>query len=171
MTPRAAARRILALASWCMLVWTLLTWTLTLEQVVTGLCVSLAVAAVLAPLGPVAAPWRLARPSRLRAALALLATAAVRVVGANVKLAARIWSPHRPLSSGMVITTTTQQSALGLTVVGLVSSLIVDNQLVDLDRAGRRMQYHAVAVPPGGPEGVRAVVNGPIERHLPGGRP
>jgi multicomponent Na+:H+ antiporter subunit E len=47
----------------------------------------------------------------------------------------------------MVIVPTSQRSAGGLTAVGLVTSLIVDNQLVDLDRDGAQLQYHAVEVP------------------------
>ena len=47
----------------------------------------------------------------------------------------------------MVIVPTTESSDGGLAAVGLITSLIVDNQIVDLDRATHRLQYHAVAVP------------------------
>ena len=49
----------LGLALWCLLVWILLTWTVTAEQYAFGVGISIAVALALAPLGPVAAPWRL----------------------------------------------------------------------------------------------------------------
>lgn len=62
---------------------------------------------------------------------------------------------------------TTQRSELGLTVVGVVSSLIVDNQIVDVDRSRGRLLYHAVDVPPRDPEVARDRINGPLERHLP----
>ena len=50
--------------------------------------------------------------------------------------------------------------------MGLISSLIVDNQIVDLDRRHHLLQYHAVAVPEGGPAKRRAAINGPVERML-----
>jgi multicomponent Na+:H+ antiporter subunit E len=71
------------------------------------------------------------------------------------------------LRSGTVIVPTTQRSELGLTVVGVVSSLIVDNQIVDVDRSRGRLLYHAVDVPPRDPEVARDRINGPLERHLP----
>lgn len=152
-----------------MIIWILLTWTVTLEQYAFGIAVSLAVGLALAPLGPVVPPWAVLTPRRLWRTLALLVTSAGRIVTANVKLAARIWAPSRPLSSGMVITPTTQRSVFGLTVVGLVTSVVVDNQVVDVDRRRGEMQYHAVAVPERGPENARALINGPVERFLPGG--
>ena len=102
--------------------------------------------------------------------------AAGRVLVANLRLSRRIWDPRRPLSSGMVITPTRERADWGLTAVGLISSLIVDNQLVDLDRQANELQYHAVAVPEGGPEQVRQHVNGPVEDllkpfHRPGDGP
>jgi len=166
---RAAARRvadIFALAVWCMLVWVLLTWTATFEQAVFGAGVSVAVATALAPLGPVVPPWRLLEPKRLWAVLGLLVTSLGRVVVANVRLAARIWAPSRPLRSGMVIVPTTQRTVFGLTVVGLVTSVVVDNQIVDVDRKRRELVYHAVSVPEGGPKKAAEQINVPVERFL-----
>lgn len=168
--PVRYAARAIGLAAWCMIVWILLTWTVTLEQYAFGIGVSLAVGLALAPLGPVVPPWGLLTPRRLGRILGLMTTSAGRIVAANVKLAARIWAPSRPLRSGMVITPTTQRSVFGLTVVGLVTSVVVDNQVVDVDRRRRELQYHAVAVPERGPENARAKINGPVERFLPGGR-
>jgi multicomponent Na+:H+ antiporter subunit E len=166
---RAAARRvadIISLAVWCLLVWVLLTWTATFEQAVFGVVVSVVVAAALAPLGPVVPPWRLLEPKRLWAALGLVVTSLGRMVVANVRLAARIWAPSRPLRSGMVIVPTSQRTVFGLTVVGLVTSLVVDNQIVDVDRKRRELVYHAVSVPEGGPREARAQINEPVERFL-----
>ena len=157
-----------ALACWCYLVWILLTWTRTAEQLLIGAGVSLAVGIALAPLGKVAGPWRLLLPRNALAAVRLLATAAVRIPVANVRLAARIWRPSRPLRSGMVVVPTREHSDLGLTTVGLVTSLIVDNQIVDLDRRRHLLQYHAVDVPEGSPEDKRAAINEPVERCLEG---
>lgn len=159
--------RALGLAAWCLIVWILLTWTVTLEQYAFGIGISIAVGLALAPLGPVIPPWAAFTPRRLRRIFALLITSLGRIVVANVRLAARIWAPSRPLRSGMVITSTTQRSVFGLTVVGLVTSVVVDNQLVDVDRRRGRMQYHAVAVPERGPRNARAMINGPVERFLP----
>jgi multicomponent Na+:H+ antiporter subunit E len=164
---RETAARIAGLAAWCYLVWVLLTWTRTAEQLLFGAAISLAVAAALAPLGPVAAPWRLLRPRTAIAVARLAGTASVRIVKANVLLAVRIWAPSRPLRSGMVIVPTDQHSDLGLTTVGLVTSLIVDNQIVDVDRRHQRLQYHAVSVPDRDPQAARAAINGPVERCLP----
>ena len=168
------ARRVVALFCWAFSVWVLLTWTLTPEQMLFGAAIAAAVAVALAPLGPVAGPWRLLAPRRLAATAALLVMAARRVVLANLRLSRLIWDPRLPLRSGMVIVPTSQRSAGGLTAVGLVTSLIVDNQLVDLDRDGAQLQYHAVEVPEGGPERAREAINGPVEDLLaafPGGDP
>ena len=164
------ARRVLdtaGLAVWCLLVWILLTWTATLEQAAFGVAVSLAVAALLVPLGPVVPPWALLAPAKAKAAVLLLVTSAGRVVAANVRLAARIWAPSRPLRSGIVIVPTKQRSVAGLTIVGLLTSVVVDNQIIDLDRRRRELVYHAVEVPDGGPEEAYAEINEPVERYLP----
>jgi multicomponent Na+:H+ antiporter subunit E len=160
---KTTARRVLALFCWAFLVWVLLTWTLTLEQMLTGAAVAAAVALALAPLGDVVGPWRLLAPRRFAAVCALIAMAAVRIVTANLRLSRLIWNPRMPLRSGMVITPTAERSAAGLTAVGLITSLIVDNQLVDLDPSSAELQYHAVEVPEGGPAEVRAKINGPVE--------
>jgi multicomponent Na+:H+ antiporter subunit E len=155
--------RLAGLFCWAFLVWVLLTWTLTVEQQVFGVCVALAVALALAPLGKVAGPWRLLRPRALAGGIWLLIAAAGRVFLANLRLSRRIWDPRRPLSSGMAIAPTRERTDWGLAAVGVISSLIVDNQIVDLDRRAHELQYHAVAVPEGGPEKVREQVNGPVE--------
>jgi len=162
------ARRTFALACWSYLVWVLLTWTRTAEQLLIGAGVALVVGLALAPLGSVPGPWRLLLPRNAWAALRLLATAAVRIPVANFRLAVRIWRPSRPLRSGMVVVPTRERSDLGLTTVGLVTSLIVDNQIVDLDRRRNVLQYHAVDVPDGSPEQKRAAINEPVERCLEG---
>jgi multicomponent Na+:H+ antiporter subunit E len=159
--------RIAALSCWAFLIWVLLTWTLTLEQMIIGALVSVAVGAALAPLGEVARPWRLLRPRVLALLCRLGLAASWRAVRANFSLSRRIWSPRLPLRSGMVVTTTTQRSAGGLAAVGVITSLIVDNQLIDLDPSRGELQYHAVAVPEGGSQAARSQINGPVERLLP----
>jgi len=57
--------RLTGLWCWAYLVWVLLTWTLTVEQLLFGAVVAIAVALALAPLGEVAGPWRLLRPRAL----------------------------------------------------------------------------------------------------------
>jgi multicomponent Na+:H+ antiporter subunit E len=159
---------IVALTVWCLLVWVLVTWTATFEQAVFGITVSVLVATSLAPLGPVVPLWRLFAPKPARAALGLLVTSLWHILQANMRLAARIWAPSRPLNSGMVIVPTTQRTVFGLTVVGLLTSVVVDNQLVDVDRKRHELVYHAVSVPE--PEGdvanARAQINEPVERFL-----
>lgn len=164
---RRPARRVLArlagLWCWGYLVWVLLTWTLTVEQQVYGVCIAAAVALALAPLGEVAGPWRLLRPRALAGGAWLLLAAAWRILLANLKLSRRIWDPRRPLASGMVITPTRERTDWGLAATGVISSLIVDNQITDLDARAHELQYHAVEVPGGGPEKAYQQINGPVE--------
>jgi multicomponent Na+:H+ antiporter subunit E len=162
----SAVRRVLALAVWSFAVWVLLTWTLTAEQLAFGAVLAALVAVSLAPTGAVVAPWSLLHPRRLPGELWLLVAASGRIVVANCRLAYRIWHPGRPLSSGMVITPTRERSDAGLTGVGIISSLIVDNQVVDLDRRRGELLYHAVAVPEEEPSAAYDAINGPVERLL-----
>jgi multicomponent Na+:H+ antiporter subunit E len=163
---RAVVGRVIAMSCWAYAAWVLLTWTRTLEQLLFGAGIAVAVAIALAPLGDVPGPWRLLSPRRLAAAAALLALAGRRIVVANLRLSRLIWDPRLPLRSGMVIVPTQERSDGGLTAVGLITSVIVDNQLVDLDRKAAQLQYHAVEVPDGGPEQAREEINGPIEHLL-----
>lgn len=156
----------LSITVWCYLTWVLLTWTLTLEQQLVGLAISAVTGTVLAPLGEVPGPWRLLEPRRLAGLLLLFAASAGRVVRANVSLARRILSPSLPLHSGMTIVPAGYQGAAGLGAVGIITSLVVDNQIVDLDRNSRRLQYHAVNVPSGSPATKRAAISGPTEDEL-----
>jgi multicomponent Na+:H+ antiporter subunit E len=173
--------RVAGLWCWAYLVWVLLTWTLTVEMQLFGAGIALAVAVALAPLGEVAGPWQLLRPRRLAGAVLLVGSAAGRIVLANLRLARLIWHPRlrqpdgplrgagfrrNPLRSGMVIVPTRYESAGMLAAVGLITSLIVDNQIIDLDRERHELQYHAVVVPEGGQQEAVAEINGPVEQRL-----
>jgi multicomponent Na+:H+ antiporter subunit E len=158
--------RVVALFCWAYGVWVLLTWSRALEVLLFGAGVAAVTAVALAPLGEVARPWLLLHPRRLADGLRLGLVAAGKVVTANLRLSRRIWTPSRPLHSGMVIAATRESSDGGLTATGLLTSVIVDNQLVDVHRSGHRLQYHAVATPDGDAEQVREAINGPVERLL-----
>jgi multicomponent Na+:H+ antiporter subunit E len=163
--------RTAALFCWGYLVWVLLTWTLTLENELFGAGIALAVAAALAPLGNVAGPWQLLTPRRLAALAALLLSAAGQILRANLRLSRLIWHPRLrrrdgPLRSGMVIVPTRARADGQLAAVGVITSLIVDNQLADLDRSRAELQYHAVRVPEGTPEQKRQAINAPAEKLL-----
>lgn len=158
--------RLLSLTIWCMAVWILLTWTLTLEFMLVGLAVSVAIGVALAPMGDVPRPWRMLHPRWLFCAVVLLLDGLRRIVRANLSLTRRIWLPSRPLSSGMVIVPTRERGETGLTAVGLITSLIVDNQIVDVDSGRHELQYHAVEVPKGGRQDAYDTINGPVERLL-----
>jgi multicomponent Na+:H+ antiporter subunit E len=159
--------RIASLSVWLLVVWVLLTWSpFTVEQELFGVAFAVTIATVVAPFGGVVAPWRLLDPRRLFAVAWLTLETLVRIVRANVELACRIWAPSRPLRSGMVTVPTHMRSPGGLTGVGLISSLVVDNQIVDLDTHRHQLQYHAVSVPEGGPAQRRGAINGPVERRL-----
>jgi multicomponent Na+:H+ antiporter subunit E len=159
--------RRVALWVWAYAAWVLLTWTpFTVEMEAFGLATAAIVAVVLAPFGDVVRPWSLADPRRLVAVGRLFGCAMRGIIVANVKLARLIWTPSLPLRSGMVIVATDQRSDGGLAGVGLISSLIVDNQIVDVDRRRHLLHYHAVTVPGDGREAAREAINGPIERRL-----
>jgi multicomponent Na+:H+ antiporter subunit E len=159
-------RGVFALAVWAYAVWLLLTWTATAEQLIFGAVTSTAIGAAMLALGPVPSPWGVFGRRRLRELTALAGGSAVQIVRANLSLAVRIWSPRRPLRSGMIIVPTRARTEGELAAVGLITSLIVDNQLVDLDRSAHELQYHAVAVPRGGAAERAEAVNAPTERRV-----
>ena len=127
-----------------------------------GAAVAVAVALILSPLGPVARPWRLLSPPRLGRLTAVVVTSAARIVWSNLVMAWRVWSPSRPIRTGMLVVPTDLRSEGGLTTLGLLGSIIVDHQLVDLDDG--RLQYHAVWVVSEDPEEARERINGRLER-------
>jgi multicomponent Na+:H+ antiporter subunit E len=100
----------------------------------------------------------------LWALLVLCGVVAGKIVLANVRLALRVWRPSISLRSGMLVVSTTRHSVGSLAAVGVLTSLIVDNQLVDLDRTNCELQYHAVELPRD--ERGRAEVNDAVERWL-----
>ncbi|WP_051579705.1 Na+/H+ antiporter subunit E [Pseudonocardia acaciae] len=122
------------------LAWVLLTGTFTVEHLAFGVGAAALVAAGLAPLYPTAG----LRPRALARAVGTAVVTLGRVVVANIRLAARIWRSGRPSASGMVVVRTSVRSVAGLAAVGVMSSLVVDNQLVDVDRHGGELQYHTV---------------------------
>lgn len=137
--------RVVALFCWAELTWTLLSFTATAEQIAAGAVVSLIAALACAPLGSVAGPWVLLRPRRIGPLLALAGSVAVRAVKANLQLTRRIWAP-RPPDSGMIVAPTEARTDAELTATGLLTSIIVDSQLVDADRYRHRLQYHVVSL-------------------------
>ncbi|WP_433089203.1 Na+/H+ antiporter subunit E [Dactylosporangium sp. CA-052675] len=149
-----------ALFCWCEVTWTLLSFTATVEQIAVGVAVSLTAALACAPLGPVAGPWRLLRPRRLGPLLALAASVAARAVAANLRLTRMIWSRRRP-ASAMVTVPTSARSDAEVTAVGLLTSIIVNSQLVDVDRDRHRLRYHTAEAGAG-----RDDINGPIEARV-----
>lgn len=146
--------------------WVLLTWTLTIEQLAFGVGLSLLIAVALAPMGEVTEPWRLLRPAALWTLVRLAATLVASVVRANVVLAWRIWHRDPPIRTGMVIVPTEVGTDGGLAGVGLLTSLVVDNQIVDVNRRRHELLYHAVVVPSRDPQVAYDAINGPIEKHV-----
>lgn len=153
----------MALAAWAFAVWIVLSWTATIENVLVGAVVAVGCGFALAPLGEVVGPWAALRPRRLIALAMLGGSCAAHIVVANLSLTRRILSPSRPLRSGMVIVPTEARSDGELAATGLLTSLVVDNQFVDLDRDRSQLQYHAMAVPDGS---ARESVNAPLERRV-----
>ncbi|MDQ6617678.1 MAG: Na+/H+ antiporter subunit E [Actinomycetota bacterium] len=159
-------RRWLALFCLAYAAWIVLSWTKTAEQLLVGAACAAVVAFVCAPLGPVAAPWAILAPRRLVATLGTAGWALGQIVKANLSLSRRIWSPSRPLRPGMVIVPTEMESEGELAAVGLISSLIVDNQLVDLDPRRHELLYHTVWIDDEDPSRNRDRINGPIEDRI-----
>ncbi len=151
-------KTVAALTFWCFVAWMALTATLTIESIAAGLVVSLLIAWSLAVLGPVVPPWRVLSMLRLSPFVAY------RVLRANIALARRIWTPSLPLATGMVIVPTRFGDEGRVAAVGIVSSLIVDNQIVDLDRSRRELVYHCISVPADGRR--YDEINGPLERRI-----
>ncbi len=158
--------RALTLSLWCLAVWVLLTWTATAEQAAFGVGIALTVGIALAPLGDVVRPWRLASPRVLWRLIALTGFVVGQIARANATLAWRVWQRRPPLHTGFVIVPTALRSDAGLTAVGLLSSLIVDNQIIDVDRGRHELLYHAVVVPDGGRVTSYHAINARLEDHL-----
>jgi hypothetical protein len=91
-------RNAMALFGWSCLGWIILTWTRTPEQLIFGAVVAVAVAVALA-LGHLSVPGGSFTPRSAPRHLRLVLVTAGRIVMANVKLSARIWSPRRLLYS------------------------------------------------------------------------
>ncbi|HEX2191730.1 MAG TPA: Na+/H+ antiporter subunit E [Acidimicrobiales bacterium] len=144
--------------------WTVLSWTASLEHILYGAVVSAVAALAVSPLGPAARPWLLADVRRLARLVALAGLCLLRIVRANVVLARRVWSPSLPLRSGMLVFPTEMKSDGAVTAVALVSSVIVDNQLVDVEPG--RVQYHAIWVGSTDEDDAYEAINGPLERLL-----
>lgn len=166
MTISESGRRRVALFVLAYTIWILLSWTRTVEQLAVGAALSVIVAAACAPLGPVLAPWSMLRPRRLWAIVATAFWAVGQIVRANLSLSRRIWAPSRPIRPGMVIVATEMETEGELTAVGLVTSLIVDNQLIDIDRERHEMLFHTVWVDSDDPSVNRQEINGPIEARI-----
>ncbi|MDP8993178.1 MAG: Na+/H+ antiporter subunit E [Actinomycetota bacterium] len=162
--PADKALDVAALAVWSGMAWAVLSWTTAVEQAVYGAVISIAVAVALSPLGPAARPWRLLHPKRLVRVAAVAVLSVARIVWANVVLAWRVWSPSRPIRTGMLVVPAGVSTDGAITAIGLLGSIIVDHQLVDLERG--RLQYHAVWVESEDPDDARERINGRMERLL-----
>lgn len=98
------------------------------EQLIVGAVLA---ALALAPFGRAIGPRWFLTPRRVLAVVRLVAATSGRVAIANVKLSARIWNPRRPLSSGTIVVATHEHNDGDLAAMGLISALVVDNQIVD----------------------------------------
>ena len=147
------------------LVWVVLTWTLTIEQLVVGAAVAVGVTAALALLDRRGRSWTVSGWRAAALLVRLAASSAHHIVLANVRLAARVWRPERPLRSGMVVVPTAMRTPSGVTAVGVLTSLAVESQIVDVDLRRHTMQYHTVDVPKGTPTPTDSI-NGWAERLL-----
>jgi multicomponent Na+:H+ antiporter subunit E len=154
-------RRRVHLFAWALLTWIVLTWSTSVQQLVAGVVIAVLAACALAPLAPVAAPWAVLAPARAWRVVAIAGDSAVRIVKANVVLARRIWDPRLPIRTGMLVFPTPLRSDGALGAVGILSSLVVDNQIVDLETG--HLQYHAIWAEPSDPRHAHPRVMGRLE--------
>jgi multicomponent Na+:H+ antiporter subunit E len=160
---RVLATHAVTVFGLCYLVWNLLIWTLTLEVLTVGAFVCLLVTAAMLPLLADTGTIRVT-PGRVVRTFELGLLAAGKMVLANLQLARRIWAPSRPIKSGMVVVPTRVRSDAGLCAVGVLTSLIVDNQIVDVNRARNKLLYHSIVVPE--PDQAYDEINGPVDRRV-----
>jgi multicomponent Na+:H+ antiporter subunit E len=162
--PREFAQRWVALLGWCFAAWLLLSGTTTRDSLLAGLVVAGLVAAALAPLGTVVGPWTLVSPARIGPQLKLAGRVLVGITTANLDLVRRTWALPRPdVTPGMVSIPTRARTDAELTAVGTLTSLVVDNQFVDVDRSTDELLFHCMAVPTGGPEARRKEISAAVE--------
>jgi multicomponent Na+:H+ antiporter subunit E len=140
----------LSLFCWCLPLWLLLSGTVSTEVLVTGVAVAVFSTWVLVPLGGVRGPSALLRPKRVLPVAKLAGTLSWQVCRANLVMARRVWSREPPPRTGMVVVTTQARGLGPVAAVGLLTSLVVDNQVVDVDLASNQMLYHCLDVPPAG---------------------
>lgn len=164
--PGSAVARAAVLAVWAYGVWLLLTWTVTAEQLAFGAGLAVATGIALCRVVTPVSPLRVLSPRFFAGLVALSAASLGRIVRANVELAARIWAPRRPLHSGMIIVPTVAPTPTAMAASGLITSLIVDNQIADLDAERAEFQYHAISVPEGDAAQRAEAINAPTERWL-----
>jgi multicomponent Na+:H+ antiporter subunit E len=160
---RVLATHTVTVFGLCYLVWNLLMWDLTLEVLTVGAFVCLLVTAAMLPLLADSGTIRIT-PARVARGFELGLLAVGKMVLANLQLAPRIWAPSRPIKSGMVVVPTRVRSDAGLCAVGVLTSLIVDNQIVDVDRARHKLLYHTIVVP--APDEAYDEINGPVDRRV-----
>jgi multicomponent Na+:H+ antiporter subunit E len=111
-------------------------------------------------------PWRVLAPRRLTALARLVGRTLWHVSGANVDLARRIWTPSLPITPGVVIVPTRMTGDAGLTTMGVLTSLVVDNQVIDLNPSASTALFHCIEVPGDTVDERRAAINGPTEQAI-----
>jgi multicomponent Na+:H+ antiporter subunit E len=136
---------------------------MTAEQLVFGALTAALIGVAFWPLGDVLLPWKVLSISRIWTLAQIVVYVLANMVRANVSLSRRIWSPSRPLHPGMLVVPTNSSTDGQMTAIGVLTSLIVDNQIVDLDPDRHRLQYHAVSVESDDPDSNRQRINGPLE--------
>jgi multicomponent Na+:H+ antiporter subunit E len=146
--------------------WLLLVGRLDGQELVAGLLVSAAAAALAVGRAPILAGFRLS-PTAPLAFVSYLYALLVALVRANVDMARRVLSPSLPIRPAMVRVGTSLRSDLGRLV--LANSITLTPGTLSVDIEDDTLLVHWIDCPPGSDiaEATRAIAGG-FERHLRG---
>lgn len=146
--------------------WLLLVGTLSQQELIAGLLVAAAVAAMNADRAPILAGLRVA-PLAPLAFARYLATLLLALLRANLDLARRVLTPSLPIRPAMVRVSTSLRSDLGRLVLANSITLTPGTLSVDVD--DDVVTVHWIDCPPGTDlESATAAIAADFERHLRG---
>jgi multicomponent Na+:H+ antiporter subunit E len=152
--------------AFALIFWLLLVGTFDSQELIAGLLVAAAAAALAVGRTPILAGFRLTPGAPLAFARYLLSLL-VALLRANLDMARRILTPNLPIRPGMVRITTALRSDLGRLVLANSITLTPGTLAVDVD--GGTLLVHWIDCPPGSDvEAATQQIARGFERHLRG---